>query len=69
MSQRVVGIVIERLLTDEDLRMRFALNRIEAVIELSLDGLELTSDEIDAFVQTDARVWFLGNAMLGCRAH
>ena len=69
MSQRMVGIVIDRLLTDEDLRMRFALDRIEAVIELSLDGLELTSDEIDAFVRTDARVWFLGSAMSGSRAH
>ena len=69
MSQQVVGIVIDRLLTDEDLRARFAWNRIEAVIELSLDGLELTSDEIDAFVRTDARVWFLGSAMVGWRAH
>ena len=69
MSQRVVGIVIERLLTDEDLRVRFACDRIEAVFELSLDGLQLTPDEIDVFVQTDVRVWFLGSAMDRGLAH
>jgi len=69
MSQRMVGIVIERLLTDEDLRVRFACDRIEAVCELSLDGLQLTPDEIDVFVQTDARVWFLGSAMDQGLAH
>ena len=36
MSQTVVGKVVEQLLTDENLRIRFALDRIETVAELCL---------------------------------
>ena len=59
MSQAGVGMVIEKLLTDENLRIRFALDRIEAIAELCLRGFELTRDEIDLFYRTDARLWFL----------
>ena len=41
MSQRMVGIVINRLLTDQDLRVRFALDRIEMFAELCFRGFEL----------------------------
>jgi hypothetical protein len=61
MSQAHVGIVIEALLTDENLRIRFALNRIETVTELRLRGVELTSDEVDLFCRADASLWFLGD--------
>ena len=61
MSQAHVGIVIERLLTDENLRIRFALERIETITDLCLRGVELTSDEIDLFCQADASLWFLGD--------
>ena len=61
MSQAGVGIVIDKLLTDEDLRIRFALDQIETVAELRLQGVELTRDEIDLFCQTDARLWFVGD--------
>ena len=61
MSQAHVGIVIETLLTDENLRIRFALNRIETVTELRLRGVELTSDEVDLFCRADASLWFLGD--------
>lgn len=67
MSQHTVGIVIDRLLADQDLRVRFALDRINALADLSLLGIELTQDEIDLFVQTDARVWFWGSAVAGDR--
>ena len=60
MSQAGIGKVIDKLLTDENLRTRFALDRIEAVAELCLRGIELTRDEIDLLCQTDARLWFLG---------
>lgn len=69
MSQQMVGIVIDRVLTDEDLRVRFAVDRIEALADLSFLGIELTPDEIDVFIQTDARVWFWGSAVVGVRVH
>jgi hypothetical protein len=56
LSQRMVGIVIDRLLADEDLRVRFALDRIETMAELSFRGFELTPEEIDVFVRTNARL-------------
>jgi hypothetical protein len=58
MSQQNVTNVISRLLTDEELRMRFALDPFDTVAELHLRGLALTPDEIDVFVQSDVRVWF-----------
>ena len=59
MSQASVGLVVEKLLTDENLRIRFALDRMETIAELCLRGFELTRDEIDLFYRTDARLWFL----------
>ena len=65
MSQAGVGMVIEKLVTDERLRMRFALHRMETIAELCLRGVELTRDEIDLFDRTDARLWFLGDQVSG----
>jgi hypothetical protein len=36
MSRYIVGMVIDRLLTDESLRVRFARDRIEALAALNL---------------------------------
>jgi hypothetical protein len=58
MSEQNVGDVIDRLLTDGELRIRFALDRFDTIAELHLRGLALTPDEIDAFVQSAVRVWF-----------
>ena len=69
MSQQIVGNVIDRLLNDEDLRVRFAVDRIEAIAELSFRGLLLTPEEIDVFIRTDVRLWFWGEAVLGYRVH
>jgi hypothetical protein len=69
MSQQMVGIVIDRLLKDEDLRARFALDRIETLAELSFLGFALTPDELDVFIRTDARVWFWGSAVVGDWVH
>jgi hypothetical protein len=65
MSQAGVGTVIEKLLTDENLRIRFELDRIETVAELCLRGVELTRDEVDLFCWTNARLWFLGDEVRG----
>jgi hypothetical protein len=58
-------MAIEKLLTDEDLRIRFALDRMDAIAELCLRGFELTRDEIDLFSLTDARLWCLGDQVRG----
>jgi hypothetical protein len=58
MSQATVAIVIDRLLTDEELRLRFAIDRVEALGELHALGLTLTSREIDLFVESDPDLWF-----------
>ena len=63
MSRAVVGMVVEKLLTDEDLRLRFALGPMDAIADLCLRGFDLTSDEIDLFSQTDAGMWFLRSAL------
>ena len=58
MSQQNVGNVIDRLLTDEELRIRFALDPFDTLAELHVRGLALTPDEIDVFIQSDLRLWF-----------
>ena len=69
MSRAGVGMVIEKLLTDEALRIRFALDRLETVAEVCLHGFDLTRDEIDLLCQTDAGVWFLRSAVRGAPQH
>ena len=65
MSRAAVGIVVEKLLTDRNLRIRFALDPMETVAELLLQDFDLTRDEIDLFCRTDPRVWFLGAMVSG----
>jgi hypothetical protein len=65
MSQAGVGIVIEKLLADQDLRIRLALEPLDTVAELMLQGFDLTGDEIDLFCRTDPRMWFLGEMVTG----
>jgi hypothetical protein len=65
MSRARVGLVVERLLTDEHLRIRFAVDPMEAVAHLLLRGIDLTRDEIDLFCRTDAGVWFLRSDVKG----
>ena len=67
MSQTGVGKVVEQLLTDETLRIRFALDRIETVAELCLRGFDLSPDEIDLFWRADPGLWFLGDTVRGQR--
>ena len=69
MSHQMVGQVIDRLLTDEDLRVRFVVNPVEALADLHLRGLALTPGEIDVFVQTDASTWFWREDQVRRRIH
>jgi hypothetical protein len=61
--------VITRLLTDEELRTRFSVDPFDALAELHLRGLALTPDEIDVFVQSDVRLWFVGKEVVGGWLH
>jgi hypothetical protein len=63
MSRAGVGSVIERLLTDGHLRLRFALDPMETVVELYLRGVDLSVDEINLLCGTDARVWLPGDGV------
>jgi hypothetical protein len=69
MSQETVGVVMRRLPTDEDLRVRFAHDPLDILAELHLRGLALTSDEIDVFVYSDVRVWSGAKALYGGWSH
>jgi hypothetical protein len=69
MSLANVGVVVEKLLNDENLRLRFALDRLETIAELCLRGVDLTCEEIDLFCGTDAGVWFLGDIVSAERRH
>jgi len=65
----MVRTVIDRLLTDEDLRVRFAVDRVDALALLRVFGFELTSDEIDLFFSSDARMWFWTSTVFGDQVH
>ena len=63
MSRTGVGMVIDELVTDENLRFRFALNPVDALAELLGRGFDLSAEEIDLFCGTDVALWFLGDAV------
>ena len=65
MSRPGVGMVIETLVTVESVRIRFALDPMETIADLCLRGFELTHDEVDLLCRTDARLWFLGDEVIG----
>ena len=69
MSQKMVGNVINELLSDEDLRIRFVVDRMEALAELCIRGFELSGAEIDLFYRTDARLWLCGGDFVGALHH
>jgi len=69
MSQRNVGYVIDRLLTDGELRIQFALDPLLTIAELHALGFALTPREIDALVRSDFRCWCCEHGPLPGRVH
>ena len=69
MPRPVVGDVIQHLLTDDDLRVRFALDPDDTITELICRGFDLATEEIEIFVRTDPRLWFWSSALFGHRVH
>ncbi|MBI3401060.1 MAG: hypothetical protein HY048_06540 [Acidobacteria bacterium] len=57
MSQKTVQLMIGRLLTDEDLRVRFVERPHETLAALREQGFDLTNDEIDALARSDPKMW------------
>jgi len=69
MSLQAVEIVMNRLLTDQELRVRFAIDRLEALGELYTDGLDLTPCELDLFIQSDVQMWSWIDSRIAVRMH
>ena len=69
MSQQTIGIVMNRLLTDESFRDRFAVDRVEAIGELHALGLELTPNEINLFIESDVQMWCWIERRIAARTH
>jgi hypothetical protein len=68
MSQAGAGSVIDRLVTERHLRLRFALDPVKTVVELYLRGVDLSADQIDLLCRTDRRVWVpWANVEVGAR--
>jgi hypothetical protein len=58
MSREAIGMVMNRLLTDEDLRVCFAVDPLTTLGELQNRGFELTPFEIDLFLASDLQMWY-----------
>ncbi len=57
MSQKTVQLVIARLLTDEETRDRFLGDPLGTLTAIRDQGFDLTTDEVDALIQTDRSLW------------
>lgn len=58
MSKRGVSVVIQALLTDQNLRDRFAESPIEVLVDLHFSaGIELTPAEVEALARTSPDLW------------
>jgi hypothetical protein len=56
-AQRIIEILIGRLITDEEFRSEFLSDPEKILAELSDRGLELSRTEVSALVSTDPTLW------------
>jgi hypothetical protein len=56
-AQRILEMVIGRLITDEEFRSEFMSDAQAALTRLTNSGLELTRTEIAALLNTDRTLW------------
>ena len=57
MAQRIIEMLIGRLITDEEFRSEFLRDPEKILTELSEHGLELSRTEVAALVSTDPTLW------------
>jgi DNA-binding CsgD family transcriptional regulator len=57
MSLKTVQLIVGRLVTDEEYRLKFLSDPIRALTTLRDQGVELTSAELDALIRTDRTLW------------
>ena len=57
MSLKTVQVIVGRLVTDEEYRLKFLSDPIHALTKLRDQGVELTSAEIEALIRTDRTLW------------
>jgi hypothetical protein len=57
LAQRIIEILIGRLITDEQFRSEFLKNPEATLMAVSDRGLELSRIEIAALVNTDPTLW------------
>jgi hypothetical protein len=57
MSQRTIERVIGRLLTDEELRLKFTRSPRRTLAELTEQGWELSRFELDALLAIESGLW------------
>jgi hypothetical protein len=57
MAQRIVEILVGRLITDEQFRREFLADPEITLMALRERGLELSRTEIAALLNTDAALW------------
>lgn len=57
MAQRIIEMLIGRLITDEEFRSDFLRDPERTLVELSERGLELSRIEVAALLNTDPELW------------
>jgi hypothetical protein len=65
--QRIVELIIGRLLTDEQFRTEFLNDPARTLDEAGARGLELTRTEIAALIATDRTLWMRAADLLDSR--
>ena len=50
-------MIVGRLVTDEEYRLKFLSDPLRALTTLREQGVELTSAEVDALIRTDRTLW------------
>ena len=70
MSQHSVSFVIHALLTDQDLRERFAMSPMDVLVDLHLTAdIELTLHEVEALVRASRDVWGPAGRLTHAQVH